>query len=171
MIGERLAWAVLVAMLSMYSVDGIAFIVWSHYGARLLALAVGDIAATSALQLYHSGAARHGRRPWAWPLTLALQAVLVYAFLFPFVAAYVGGLGAFLAGSALLLVPGRWRWAAFAAVVVSWSELMAFLPLPGMGDLVPVGQHTPFFRVLLCSRRRRHGPDGVRDVAAALARP
>ena len=144
MIGERLAWAVLVVMLSMYSVDGIAYSVWSHYDARLLALAAGDIVATAALQLYHSGAARHGRRPRAWPLTLTLQAVLLYAFLFPFVAAYVGGLGAFLAGSALLLIPGRWRWAAYAAVVASWSAASAFLRVPGMGDAVPAGQHVPF---------------------------
>ena len=144
LIGERLAWAVLVAMLSMYSVDGIAYSVWSHYGGRLLAVAAGDIVLTAALQLYHSSAARHGRRPRAWPLTLALQAVLLYAFLFPFVAAYVGGLGAFLAGSALLLVPGRWRWAAYVAVVASWSALFAFLPVPGMGDAIPAGQHVPF---------------------------
>jgi len=61
---------------------------------------------TAALQLYHSGAARKNRRPRAWPLTLALQAALVYAFLLPFVAAYVGGLGGFLAGSVLLLTEG-----------------------------------------------------------------
>jgi two-component system, NarL family, sensor histidine kinase DesK len=169
-IGGRLAWAVLVAMLSMYSVDGIASTVWSHYGVRLLTLAAGDIVLTSALQLYHSGAARHGGRPRAWPLTLGLQAVLVYAFLFPFVAAYVGGLGGFLAGSALLLVPGRWRWAAYAAVVASWSALMAVLPLPGMGDAVPAGPARSF-RLFLCSLRRRHGPDGVRVVAPGLAGP
>jgi two-component system sensor histidine kinase DesK len=144
-IGERLAWAVLVATLSMYSVDSIASTVWLHYGARLLTLAVGDIAATSALQLYHSNAARHGRRPRTWPLTLALQAVLVYAFLFPFVAAYVGGLGPFLAGSALLMIPGWWRWAAYAAVVVTWSALITVLPLPGLGDLLPAGQQIPNF--------------------------
>jgi two-component system, NarL family, sensor histidine kinase DesK len=83
-----------------------------------------------ALQLYHSRAARQGRRPRAWAVTLAVQAVLVYAFAFPFIWASVGALGPFLAGSVLLLVPGRrWRWAGYAAVVVSYSLLDVILPV------------------------------------------
>jgi two-component system, NarL family, sensor histidine kinase DesK len=97
-IGARLAWVVLVVVLSMFTVENIAYCVYAHYSTRLLALAAGDIVLTGALQLYHSGAARNGRKPRAWPVTLGLQAVLVYAFLLPFVWAYVGGLGGFLAG-------------------------------------------------------------------------
>jgi hypothetical protein len=37
----------------------------------------------------------------------------------------------FLAGSVLLLVPGRWRWAGYAAMVVSWSALYSVVPLRG----------------------------------------
>jgi two-component system, NarL family, sensor histidine kinase DesK len=130
-IGARLAWAVLVAVLLMFVVENTAYVVVSHYGARVTALAVGDIALIAVLQLYHSAAARQGRRPRAWPVTLALQVVLAYAFLFPFIWAYSGFLGPFVAGSILLLVPGRWRWAGCAAVVVSYPVLYAVLPLKG----------------------------------------
>ena len=141
LIGARLAWVVLVVLLLMFSVENSAYIVYSHYGTRLTALAIGDIALVIVLQLYHSGAARKGRRPRVWPLTLALQALLVYAFLFPFVWAYVGALGPFLAGSVLLLVPGRWRWAGYAALVASYAVLYSVLPL--RGNLIPGGQQIP----------------------------
>jgi two-component system sensor histidine kinase DesK len=128
-------------VLLMFVAENSGYIVWSHYGTRVGALAIGDIVLTAALQLYHSAAARQGRRSRAWPLTLALQAVLVYAFLFPFIWAYVGALGPFLAGSVLLLVPGRWRWAGYAAVVISYAVLGSVLNL--RGEVVPAGQLVP----------------------------
>jgi two-component system, NarL family, sensor histidine kinase DesK len=79
------------------------------------------------LQLHHSWAARQGRRPRAWPVTLCLQAVLSYVFFLPPLGAFFT-LAPFLAGSVLLLVPGRWRWAGYAAVVVSWPALYATVP-------------------------------------------
>jgi two-component system sensor histidine kinase DesK len=133
-IGMRLAWVVLVGVLLEFAVANVGYIVaLAGYGARLTALAIGDIVLVVVLQLYHSWSARGGGRPRAWPLSLGLQAVLVYAFLLPFVAAYIGALGGFLAGSVLLLVPGRWRWAGFAAVVASWPVLYCWLPLLGSG--------------------------------------
>ena len=140
-IGARLAWAVLVTVLLMFVAENSGYIVWSHYGTRVGVLAIGDVVLTAALQLYHSAAARKGRRSRAWPLTLALQAVLVYAFLLPFIWAYVGALGPFLAGSVLLLVPGRWRWAGYAAVVISYAVLGSVLNL--RGEVVPAGQLVP----------------------------
>lgn len=38
---------------------------------------------------------------------------------------------AFAVASVLLLVPGRWRWAAYAAMAVSWSALYALVPMHG----------------------------------------
>ena len=130
-IGARLARAILAAVLTGFAAANGGYIVHVHsrYGGRLLVLALADIALTMALQLYHSGGARRGRRPRAWAVTLAVQAVLVYAFAFPFIWAYVGALGAFLAGSVLLLFPSRWRWAGYAAVVASYSLLYAVLPV------------------------------------------
>jgi two-component system, NarL family, sensor histidine kinase DesK len=130
-IGARLAWAVLVAVLMVFVVDNAGYIVAAHFGTRVTVLAVGDIALIAVLQLYHSSAARQGRRPRAWPVTLTLQVVLAYAFVFPFIWAYCGFLGPFVAGSIVLLVPGRWRWAGFAAVVASYPVLYAVLPLRG----------------------------------------
>jgi two-component system sensor histidine kinase DesK len=137
-VGARLAWTVLVTVLLMFAAENLGYVVISRYGTRLTALAAADIVLVAALQLYHSRAARDGGRPRAWPLTLAAQALLVYAAFLPSVAAYVGGLAPFLAGSVLLLVPGRWRWAGYAAVVASWSVLSTTLVLRGFS--VPAGQ-------------------------------
>ena len=140
-IGVRLAWAVLVAVVLMFALENSVYIVYSHYGTRLTVLTVGNLALVMVLQLYHSGAARNGRRPRAWPVTLGLQVALVYAFLLPFVWAYNGFLGPFLAGSILLLMPGGWRWAGYAAVVVSYPLLMGLLSLHG--NTASAGQRIP----------------------------
>jgi two-component system, NarL family, sensor histidine kinase DesK len=84
-----------------------------------------------ALQLHHSRPRQAGVRPRWWPATLALQAVLSYALL-PFVGAlsliYLG----FLAGSAVLLVRGRWGWTAFVAVLASCAVISVSVPFsPG----------------------------------------
>ncbi len=130
-IASRLAWAVLVAVLLSFATENVAVVVYFRHGTRLTALAITDIVLVAALQLYHSWSVRAGRRPRAWPVTLGLQAVLIYASFLPFVAAYIGGLAPFLAGSVLLLVPGRWRWAGYAAVAASWPVLSVTLALRG----------------------------------------
>ncbi len=140
-IGGRLAWAVLVGVLTMFAVENSGYTLQAKYSAGLTAVAISAMALAFALQLYHSGAARNGRRPRAWPVTLTLQAVLVYAFLFPFVWAYIGFTGPFLAGSMLLLVPGSWRWAGYAAVSVSYPVLYTVLSL--RGNIVPASQQIP----------------------------
>ena len=50
-------------------------------------------------------------------------------------------LAPFLAGSVLLLVPGRWRWAGYAAVVASFAVLYSVLEL--RGNIIPGGQQIP----------------------------
>jgi hypothetical protein len=75
-------------------------------------------------------------------VTLGLQPVLVYAFVFPGVRAYVGTLAGFLAGSFLLLMPGRWLWAGYAAVAASWPVLTVTLRLRGL--IVPAGKTLPY---------------------------
>jgi two-component system, NarL family, sensor histidine kinase DesK len=127
-IGEGLAWAVLATSVGGFAVEGIIDLLAAHYGPRLIAIAVADIVLTAALQLYLAGALRDGARPRAWPALLGLQVLLAYAFLFPFVAGFVGFAGVFLAGSMLLLLPGRWRWAGYGTVVVSYSALLTFMP-------------------------------------------
>lgn len=129
-IGARLDWAVLVVLLCGYAIAGLNDQVNTHNSPQLVgSLAVGA-AATVALQVYHSRATRDGGKPRAWPLTLGLQAALVYMFFLPPIAVYTT-LASFLDGSVLLLVPGRWRWAGYAAVTVSWSVLATLVPLHG----------------------------------------
>ena len=130
-IGSRLSWAVLVAALVTYNVQGLSNLVLDHDGLFLGGLLAASYAVTTVLQLRHSWAARRGTRPRGWPLTLALQAVLVYVFFLPQLAGFMT-LAPFLAASVLLLLPGRWRWAVYAAVVVSWSALFSLVPLHGI---------------------------------------
>jgi len=129
-IAPRLAWAILVVSLCGFGLQTANNIYLAHLDPGGAAALLASVAACVALQLYHSRRAPEGRPPRAWPLTLALQTVLVYM---PFVLlrGYVGGLAGFAAGSFLLLVPGRWRWAGYAAVVASWSALYATVPQAG----------------------------------------
>jgi two-component system sensor histidine kinase DesK len=127
-IGERLAWVILGTLILGFSGEGIVTAATARYGPRLTSLAIADIVLFAALQLYLARSLRDGARPRAWPAVLGLQLVLAYAFLLPFVAGYVGLTGVLLAGSMLLLLPGRWRWAGYGAVVISYPVLMTFVP-------------------------------------------
>ena len=129
-IGARLAWAVLVVVLCGYAAAAFIDAVGSSYSPRLTAFLAAGVAASMLLQLHHSWAARQGRRPRAWPVTLSLQAAVAYAFFLPHLRVFFT-LTPFLAGSVLLLVPGRWRWAGYVTVIVSWSALYATVPLTG----------------------------------------
>jgi len=99
---------------------------------------LGCTVAVAAVQLYHSRPAPDGGRPAFWPLTLALQAVLVYAVFLPVIDAASAGLVPFLAGSVLLLAASRWRWAGFVAVVATWTALYALVP----EQALPVSERT-----------------------------
>ena len=127
-VGAGLAWAVLVVVLSAFAAQGINNIFANHDGLGPGILAAAGIVLMMALQLHHSRGARQGGRARAWPLTLALQAVLAYAFFLPFGAADAAVLAPFLAGSVLLLVPRWWRWAGYAAVIASCLALYVTVP-------------------------------------------
>ena len=129
-IAPRLAWAILVVILCGFGLGIANNIYLAHLDPGGAAALLASIAACVTLQLYHSRHAPEGRPPQAWPLTLAIQTALVYM---PFVLhrGYVGSLVGFAAGSFLLLVPGRWRWAGYAAVVASWTALYAKVPQVG----------------------------------------
>lgn len=131
-IGARVAWAVLVVLLAGYAAGGLNDAAsLDHDGARLTSLvAIGTVVAVG-LQLRHSRAARQGGKPRGWPLTVGLQLVLAYVFFLPSLAAFTT-LVPFAAGSVLLLVPRRVRWAGYIAVIVSWSALYAAVPLHGL---------------------------------------
>jgi two-component system sensor histidine kinase DesK len=136
-IGTRLAWVVLVVVLFGYAIGGLNDQANQDNSPWLVAALAFGSAAIVALQLYHSWARRDGGKPRAWPLTLGLQAALVYMFFLPPIAMYAT-LAPFLAGSVLLLVPGRWRWTGYAAVTVSWAALATLVPLHG----IPASEQT-----------------------------
>jgi two-component system sensor histidine kinase DesK len=127
-IGARLAWAVLVTVLCVWTTWAVSTVIAFYDSLRFGTLLAAANVLIAVLQLRHSGAARQDRRPSAWPVTLGLQAVLAYVFFLPSLADFMNN-AAFLAGSVLLLVPGRWRWAGYAALIVSWPALYAVVPL------------------------------------------
>ena len=136
-IAARLAWTVLVVVLLAFAIEGMNATLAIGSGTRLDVLAITAIVLITVLQLYHSWAERAGTGPRSWPVTLGLQAVLVYASFLPSVDTIIGGLAPFLAGSVLLLVPGRWRWAGYAAVVASIAVLPATVSVRGF--IIPGG--------------------------------
>jgi two-component system sensor histidine kinase DesK len=129
----RIAQAVLVVTLCALAVVYVLFVaaddlgVPGGYGTPAVALTIADAVALVILQLRHSWPSRGLARPRGWPATLLLQAVLTYA-LFPATGWHSMTMCGFLAGSALLLVPGRLGRVAFAAVIASIPVLYTVKP-------------------------------------------
>jgi len=98
------------------------------YSTPVVAGTIADAVALVILQLRHSWPSRGVARPRGWPATLLLQAVLTYA-LFPWTGWHPMIMFGFLAGSALLLVPGTLGRVAFAAVIASLPVLWAVKPI------------------------------------------
>ncbi|GAA5135615.1 sensor histidine kinase [Pseudonocardia adelaidensis] len=129
-LAPRIARFVLLATLVMFGVLNVLNVAYPDAGVPVpsppvVLAAVVVSAAIVLLQWRHSAA---GTRPRGWRWTFALQAVLTYAF-YPFVGSGSMTLVAFLAGSALLLLAPRLRWAGFAAAVLSMPTLVAVAPL------------------------------------------
>jgi two-component system, NarL family, sensor histidine kinase DesK len=123
-IAPRLARAVLVTVLSGLVVYSISYVILLDRGAWRTTAAIAAVVVVVTLVLYQSRPARPTRPQRAWPLILAAEALLVHASLLPPLHMYIGALGAFLASSVLLVVPGWPRWVWFGAAVASWSLLV-----------------------------------------------
>jgi two-component system sensor histidine kinase DesK len=127
----RLAWSILVVLLCGFGLQSLNDIYLAQLSPLPAAALTLSIVASVALQLHHSRQMPGAGRLRAWPVTLALQVALLYA---PFVLRpvhFIAGLPGFAAGSCLLLLPRRWRWPGYAAVVVSWSLLWGTVPQVG----------------------------------------
>ncbi|GAB3413333.1 hypothetical protein GCM10027569_32330 [Flindersiella endophytica] len=102
--------------------------------------AIVTIVVLVALQLQHSLGWRADARPRGWPLTLAAQTLLPFAWL-PAYDWNVLTLAGIAAGSALLLLPRRWGWIVFACVVggvgVAWG-------LPVLGIYYGIGNRSVY---------------------------
>ncbi|MEV1167899.1 histidine kinase [Nonomuraea sp. NPDC049784] len=129
-VAPRLARLTLVVVLTAYAPILMSNILVAGGPPVAMAGAVGTMVAVAALQLHHSFGWRGRSRPRAWPWTLLAQTLLPYAWL-PAYDWNVLTLAGLAAGSGLLLLPRRWAWTMFAAVMVSvgvaWS-----LPVLGL---------------------------------------
>jgi two-component system sensor histidine kinase DesK len=108
------------------------------YSIRVVALTIAVAAALVILQLRHSWPSRGVARPRGWPVTLFLQAILTYV-MFPLTGWHPLIMLGFLAGSALLLVPGVPGWVAFAAVIASQPVLWAVKRITGLSTVEWLG--------------------------------
>jgi two-component system sensor histidine kinase DesK len=134
-LAPRLAGAVLLAEVVLFATQNLLNLVMPASGPPYpwFAIVIGVVVAvtTVVLQLRHSGLRHGGGRPPGWRWTFALQAVLAYAQ-FPFAHAFGTLYLTFVAGTALLLFTGWWRWVLFAAVVASQIPLGVLL-MPELG--------------------------------------
>jgi two-component system sensor histidine kinase DesK len=144
LLAPRLAQAVLVVTLCGLAVLYPAFVavndlgVPGGYSTAVVVWTIADAVALVILQLRHSWPSRAVARPRGWPATLLLQAVLTYA-LVPATGWHPMTMCGFLAGSALLLIPGAPGLVAFAAVIVSVPVLWAVKPPPVPTTLESLG--------------------------------
>jgi two-component system sensor histidine kinase DesK len=149
LLAPRLAQAVLVVTLCGLAVLYPAFVavndlgVPGGYSTLVVVWTVADAVALVILQLRHSWPSRgtgtySTGRPRGWSATLLLQAVLTYA-LVPATGWHPMTMCGFLAGSALLLVPGAPGLVAFAAVIASVPVLWAVKPPPVPTTLESLG--------------------------------
>lgn len=126
-LAPRLAKGVLLAVLVLFALLNLLNVAVPGGGAAEppVALAVAAVVGIGVigLQLRHSGGRHGGARPPYWQWTFAAQAVLTYAQ-YPFALGVGLIFVAFLAGSALLLFEGWWRWVWFGAIVASMPLLV-----------------------------------------------
>jgi two-component system sensor histidine kinase DesK len=132
----RFAQTVLVLVLCAFAVQNVNDVAQNvitvgtaHFAPVVVGWSVVDTIAIVALQLRHSWPAQVGCRPPGWPVTLGLQTVLTYAP-FPVLGWRPLIMCGFLAGSVLLLLPGRPAWTACVAVIASVPALLAVKPVP-----------------------------------------
>jgi two-component system sensor histidine kinase DesK len=148
-LAPRLAQAVLVVVLCGLALVYLLFVadnahgVPGGYSIPVVALTSAVAVALVILQLRHSWPSRgtgtySTGRPFGWPVTLFLQAILTYV-LVPWTGWHPLIMLGFLAGSALLLIPGAPGWVAFAAVIASLPVLWAVKPVAGLSTVEWLG--------------------------------
>ncbi|HEU5333340.1 MAG TPA: histidine kinase [Actinocrinis sp.] len=111
----RLARYILLVVLTGYTVTGITNILIEKQGSGNVPVSIGCMGVVFAIQILHSS-----RRALRWPpalkaATLGTQAVFTYLPLMLY-SQFWGGMGGFLGGSCLLLLPQRAAWSLVAAI-------------------------------------------------------
>jgi two-component system, NarL family, sensor histidine kinase DesK len=131
-IGARLAWAILVSALAGFLSIDVLYAIAGHYSARSSAVLFGTVVPAAILQLYQSRPVPGGGRARWWKLALIVQAAVVFAAFLPVIGVYSATMAGFLAGTMLLVLPGWWRWAGFAATAIAWTGLYVAVPERGV---------------------------------------
>ena len=135
-VAPRLARLVLLVVVSAISVQTLANVVGAGVARTSLAGAVAVVVGVVALQLYHSLARQDGVAPRGWRWTLAAQVLLSVASFWVHGDVRQLGMAGFAAGSALLLLPGRWGWTLFVTIPVGVGVIMATYSAFGVYDAV-----------------------------------
>ncbi|WP_112249016.1 sensor histidine kinase [Kribbella monticola] len=129
-IARRAPWAMLglhltiiVLPLVLVTTGGMA-----HHSIQQIAFAVPALTAVAVLHLRHVRAAARGSRPSGWPWSLAGLALLAYLPL-NWIGIDWSSTGILLASSAMLLLPGHWRFSVGFAVPfvinTGWNAIVA----------------------------------------------
>lgn len=111
----RLARIILTVALISYLGITVINLVGTKLPTPSLLTSFGCLCLIFALQLRHSGARVHHAPVWQRTLTLVAQALLTYLPIALFHSQW-GAMAGFLAGSLLLLLPGRWGWPLYGVV-------------------------------------------------------
>ncbi|HEY8473306.1 MAG TPA: histidine kinase [Natronosporangium sp.] len=136
-VAPRLARAVLALVLVTFAVQLVlAAVLDPTTSGPVRVVSVVGIVALVALQLYHSAGWREQAGPPGWRWTLAAQLLLTLLGFVEVLHPSIHGLGGFVAGSLLLLLPRVWGWLGFAAVQLALGVHTLMLPYLGAEDLV-----------------------------------
>lgn len=129
----RLAWLATAVVLFCFALIAILNVLALGLHGTLLLASVAGLIVVFAMQVLHSTMDVRSWTPPMRALTLSVQALATY-LPFLWLGRVWGGMAGFLAGSVLLVVPGRLGWLLFAAVVLS----VLVPPMLGEMDLVDI---------------------------------
>ncbi len=135
-VAPRVARMVLVVVLCAFSAQTLVNVWETAAGVPAEVGACAVVVAVGALQLRHTRDRRDGVRPQGWIWTFTAQTLLSVAPVWVFDEVNLLGMAGFAAGSALLLLPGRWAWAAFGAISLVAGATMAAYSTYGLYDAV-----------------------------------
>ncbi|MFD9702318.1 sensor histidine kinase [Lentzea sp. NPDC059081] len=134
-IAGRFAQVLLTAVVCGYGVMATTLAAYFHSTVGTTGVVVSAVsnAMTALLVLWLVSRPQVRLSPVRSCAVLAALAVCVYVPVLVFQNQYMGGLAGFLAGSAVLLLPGRTGWAAFAGVVTAQAFIYSALG-PALGE-------------------------------------
>ncbi|MGW0480625.1 sensor histidine kinase [Nonomuraea sp. NPDC003214] len=162
-LAPRLARAVLVVVLAAFLVQVLANA--AGLGITVAASVAAVVVVVGGLQLHHSAAYRTGARPRGWVWTLSAQTAVSLGSFWVVGQVAVLGLAGFAAGSALLLVPGRWAWAVFLTVAATVGVISGAVSPYGAFDGVYAAAGTAAYGLAVYGLSRL--TDLARQVATA----